>query len=60
MLSKRRPYVKSYDSKNKSMYFLVEDGDLLKNIIPFRIKLALILKNLFTKPNLFSIKFFEY
>ena len=47
MLSKTSEYVKSYDGQTKQMYFLIEDGDLLKTIILFGIKLALILKKKF-------------
>ena len=35
-------YVNSFDGQTKWMYFLTEDNDLLKNIILFGIKSALI------------------
>ena len=37
-------YVKGYGGQTKWMYFLIEDHDLLKSIILFGIKSALILK----------------
>ena len=42
MLPKTSAYVKSYDGQTKWMYFLIEDDELLKNIILFGIKSALI------------------
>ena len=42
MLPKTSTYVKSYDGQIKWMYFLIENDDLLKNIILFGIKSALI------------------
>ena len=45
MLPKTSAYVKSYDGQTKWMFFLIEDEDLLKNIIRFGIKSALIEKN---------------
>ena len=42
MLPKTSPYEKSYDGDTKWMYFLIEDDDLLKNVILFEIKPALI------------------
>ena len=43
MLSKTSAYVKSYDGQTtKQMYILIENDDLLKNVILFWIKLALI------------------
>ena len=42
MLPKTDPYVKSSDGKTKWMYLLIEDNDLLKNIVLFEIKSALI------------------
>ena len=42
MLPKTSAYVKSYDGQIKWMYFLIENDDLLKNIILFGIKSALI------------------
>ena len=42
MLLKSSAYVKSYDGQTKWMYFLIEDNYLLKNIIVFVIKSALI------------------
>ena len=42
MLPKTSAYVKCYDGQTKWMYFLIEDDDLLKNIILFRTKSALI------------------
>ena len=44
MLLKTSAYVKSYVEQTKWMYFLTEDDDLLKNIIRFGIKSALIYK----------------
>ena len=32
MVSKTNAYVKTYDGKNKSVYFLIEDDDLLKTL----------------------------
>ena len=40
MLPKTRAHVKSYDGETKWMYFVIEDGELLKNIIIFGIKSA--------------------
>ena len=42
MLPKTSEYVKSCDGQTKRVYFLIEDDDLLKNIMVFVIKLALI------------------
>ena len=42
MLPKTDPYVKSSDGQTKWMYLLIEDNDLLKNIVLFEIKSALI------------------
>ena len=42
LLPKTRAYVKSYDRQSKWMYFLIEADELLKNIILFGIKSALI------------------
>ena len=42
MLLKTSAYVKSYDGQTKWIYFFIEDDDLLKNIILFGIKSALI------------------
>ena len=42
MLPKPRAHVKSYDGQTKWMHFLIEDDDLMKNIILFEIKSALI------------------
>ena len=42
LLPKTRAYVKSYDRQSKWMYFLIEANELLKNIILFGIKSALI------------------
>ena len=40
-------FVKSYDGLIKWMYFLIQDDNLLKNIILFGIKSAVILKKEF-------------
>ena len=42
MLPKTSAYIKSYDGQIKWMYFLIENDDLLKNVILFGIKSALI------------------
>ena len=42
MVPKTSAYVKSYDGQTKLMHFLIEDDVLLKNIILFGIKSALI------------------
>ena len=44
MLPKPSAYVKSYDGQTKWMHFLIVDDDLMKNIILFEIKSALIQK----------------
>ena len=43
MLQKTNAYVKGYDDQTKWMYFLIEDDYLLKNIMLFGVKPALIL-----------------
>ena len=48
---KASPYMKSYGGRTKQMYFLIESDDLLKNIMIFGIKLAIVLKrNLIANP----------
>ena len=42
MLPKTSAYVTRSDGETKWMYFLIEDGDLLENIILFGIKSVLI------------------
>ena len=42
MLPKTSAYLKSYDLQTEWMYFLIEDGDLLKNILLFGIESGLI------------------
>ena len=42
MVPKTSTYVKSYAGQTKLTYFLIENDDLLKNIILFGIKSALI------------------
>ena len=44
MLPKTSVYVKRYDRQTKWMYILIEDDSLLKNVILFGIKSALISK----------------
>ena len=46
MLPKTSAYVKRYDGQTKWMYFLIEEDDLLKNIILFWTKSALIQKRI--------------
>ena len=43
-LPKKSVIVKGFDGQTKFMYFLIDCDDLLKNIILFGIKSALILK----------------
>ena len=42
MLPKTSANVKRYDGQTKWMYFLIEDDELLKNVILFGLKTALI------------------
>ena len=42
MLPKTSAYVRGYDGQTKRIYFLIEDGGLLKNVTLFGIKSVLI------------------
>ena len=50
MLPEARVYMKSYVGQTKWMYFLIKDKNLLKNIMLFVIKSALILTKIDIEP----------
>ena len=47
MLPKMSAYVKGYDSETKWLYFLIDDGEFLKIIMIFEIKLPIVWKSNF-------------
>ena len=59
-LSKTRAYVNIFGGQTKWMYFLFEDNNLLENIILFRVKSALIIKNEFDSKPVYSEIFLKY
>ena len=59
MLPKTSAYVKSCDGQTKWMNFLIEDDELLKNVILFRIKSALILNKEFDSEPAYNKEFLK-